>query len=319
MSNNTSVTWANLEALFQRQLIAWPLLRDNYKKYEQVQVETVQLEGVTIQTQYNPSRIISSAARTDKESLSKRKCFLCLENLPPEQEFLLFEDKYRILCNPYPVFPRHYVIATVEHTDQSIINRLGDMLSLSKQLKECTIFYNGPASGASAPDHLHFQAATKGYMPIDAIDPRHIQLSRQKGDASFYTLTNYLRNGFIIRAASREGILYFFNQLWEVLEILPQETEPRMNLFCNYSDGWELKVIPRIKHRPRHFYARGDDSFLSSPGAADIGGTFIISREEDLALEKNSNLTAIYQEVCYSSSYIFNRTKLMPADKSHQG
>ena len=30
-----------------------------------------------------------------------------------------------------------------------------------------TLFYNGPRSGASAPDHMHFQVGTRDFMPID--------------------------------------------------------------------------------------------------------------------------------------------------------
>ena len=127
--------------------------------------------GLTVRLQHNPARMISSAAKLDKADIAKRKCFLCRENRPPEQIMKKFEGrkgkKYHILVNPYPIFPDHLVIAADRHTDQTIWKRYVDMLDLARKYQDFTFFYNGPKSGASAPDHHHFQAAPKGLMPLE--------------------------------------------------------------------------------------------------------------------------------------------------------
>lgn len=123
--------------------------------------------GFSIRAQFNPARIVSTGAKVDARSLKERKCFLCPENLPVEQERLPFGFRHLVLCNPYPIFPQHFTIPTRKHTPQLILPQWNDFLELTRRLAPFTVFYNGPRSGASAPDHAHFQAVTRGIMPLD--------------------------------------------------------------------------------------------------------------------------------------------------------
>lgn len=285
-----------IDGLFTRQLVSWPLLRDNYERFKQVQVKTLSVDGLPVIVQFNPSRIVSSGAKTDARSIQERKCFLCSQNRPPEQEEVPFGSDYLILCNPFPIFPQHFTVPARNHVDQTIIGRFGDMLDLAKALDSYTIFYNGPRSGASAPDHMHFQAVTKDYMPIDKLD-----ISQCKPLYSgLYLLENYLRNGWIIASEAKEEAQTLFAYICDVLGTPSGEVEPMMNLFCNYEKGqWIIKVIPRKKHRPSQYFAEGEDKFLSSPGAADVGGVFITSREEDFRKATPDLLRDIYRQICF--------------------
>ena len=153
------------------QLSRWPLACENFRALKNVLTREVEIGGLKVTLQHNPARMISSAAKLTKADIAKRKCFLCRENRPQEQIMLKFEGrkgkKYHILLNPYPIFPDHLVIAAARHTDQTIWKRYVDMLDLARKYTDFTFFYNGPKSGASAPDHHHFQAAPKGLMPLE--------------------------------------------------------------------------------------------------------------------------------------------------------
>ena len=168
------------------QLSRWNLACDNFRALKNVRVREVDAGGLTVKLQFNPARMISSAAKLSKEDIAKRRCFLCRENRPPEQIMIKFEGrkgkKYHLLVNPYPIFPDHLVIAADRHTDQSILHRYVDMLDLAGKYDGYTFFYNGPRSGASAPDHHHFQAAPKGLIPL--VNDVDDLISRINDDAS---------------------------------------------------------------------------------------------------------------------------------------
>jgi hypothetical protein len=216
-------------------------------------------------------------------------------------------NKYWLLCNPYPIFPDHFTIASRYHVAQSIRQRFDDLLKISRCLSRFTCFYNGPESGASAPDHMHFQAVSHGYMPIDHETEGYKgeEILNESG-AKLYPLTRYLRNGFRIEAETEAGAAVVFKRLYHTLRYCVNgESEPRMNLFCRYDNGrWEVVIVPRIKHRPWQFYADGSQHILTSPGAADIGGVFITPRKEDFEKINPTILRDIFTQLCFDDSFI---------------
>lgn len=153
--------------LLTGQLASWETARNNYAALSGVRVKELNVNGIPYKVQFNPARIVSSGAKVDAKSIQERKCFLCPANLPPVQKGIPFGGHYHILVNPFPIFPRHLTIPELAHTPQRIASRFTDMLELAEALTEYTIFYNGPRCGASAPDHAHFQAGNKGFMPIE--------------------------------------------------------------------------------------------------------------------------------------------------------
>ena len=292
----------NIKQLLKEQLGEWTLARDNYKALEDVESKDFFFDGFTIRVQFNPARIQSSSAKVDAKSIQKRECFICRDNLPVEQKGIPFGKRYQILVNPYPIFPEHFTITDIAHTDQLIAGRYGDMLDMAESLTDYIIFYNGPKCGASAPDHAHFQAGIKGFLPIEN-DIRKIDKNKIVAEDSLtvYTLKNYLRNGFLIEAKDKSKSIDFFNKLYSLLELKDGDREPMMNILSWYDSGtWYTVVFPREKHRPDCFYAEGEDNLLISPASVDLGGVLIIPVEKDFRKITRENIIHILKEVSIS-------------------
>ena len=277
------------------QLSRWPLACDNFRALKNVRVREVEAGGLTVKLQFNPARIISSAAKLNKEDIAVRKCFLCRENRPPQQSMVRFEGrkgkKYHILVNPYPIFPDHLVIAAVRHTDQSIWHRYIDMLDLARKYDGFTFFYNGPKSGASAPDHHHFQAAPKGLIPLCEDVERFLDKFGMTEDMSYltsvqdarlYHYRKFTTGVFVIRSETAKSAAKLFYRLLDCAEIKEGEHEPQFNLFT-YHTGEEFRsvVVFRSRHRSHHYFSDGPDHLTMSPGCADMGGMFIVPVEDE--------------------------------------
>lgn len=303
------MTLSQIISLVERQRACWPLAAQNYQALEQVETRTFTVDGVTIRAQFNPARIASSGAKVDRASLEKRPCFLCPDHLPQEQIRVPYGTRYQLLVNPFPIFREHLTIPAIEHAPQRILSRMDDLLALARDLSGLTLFYNGPSCGASAPDHAHFQAVTRGVMPIDrelSVSCPSVQsLLEMPAGGKLYAFTRYLRNGFLIQATQPEEARTLFQRLYHTLPVSEEEAEPKMNLFCSYQNGcWQLVVIPRKRHRPWQYEAEGEQRLLSSPGAADVGGLFIAARREDFEKLTPDLLRDVYQQVCLSDGEI---------------
>ena len=293
-----------MNAFFESQLAEWEFARRNFEALRRIETKTFDLDGFLIRVQFNPARIVSSAAKVDAASVVARKCFLCSENQPPEQRGLPWGDGYRVLVNPYPIFARHFTIPAAEHVPQSIADRYGDMLALARCFDREVVFYNGPRCGASAPDHAHFQAVGKGAMPLEAEVGRCATAKvLEASGAAAYAIRDYLRGGFVIRSADASAAAACFGKLYEALEVLPADAEPMMNVLTWYdSDGWTSCVFPRTKHRPACFYGEGATDLLVSPASVDLAGVMIVPRKDDFVKITAENIRAIFNEVCIDDS-----------------
>ena len=278
--------------LLTEQLASWEMARNNYAALSGVQVKELNVNGIPYKVQFNPARIVSSGAKVDAKSIKERKCFLCPANLPAEQRGVPFEGHYNILVNPFPIFPRHLTIPETAHVDQRIVLRFGDMLDLAQQLTDYTIFYNGPKCGASAPDHAHFQAGNKGFMPIEQ-DWRE-QVAGKVADYGQATL-------WYLNDSPRTTLVIEFDIVYHSLDIQPGEDEPMMNVLAMYEAGkWIVFIFPRAKHRPACYTAEGDANLLSSPASVDLGGVFITPVEKDFIKITAEDIAQILSEVCLS-------------------
>ena len=290
------------------QLSRWPLACDNFRALKNVRVREVEIGGLKVKLQFNPARMISSAAKLTKEDIAKRKCFLCRENRSPEQIMLKFEGrkgkKYHILVNPYPIFPDHLVIAMDRHVDQSIWHRYIDMLDLARKYSDFSFFYNGPYCGASAPDHHHFQGAPKGLMPLENdVDAKldSLQQITSVQDARLYHYDNFTSGIFVIRAETAKSAAKMFYRLMDCADMLEEDNEPRINLFTYYRDGeFRSIVIFRRCHRSSHYFSDGPDHLTMSPGCADMAGVFIVPVEEEFNKITPELLSAMLDEVTIS-------------------
>ena len=264
--------------LFKEQLNDWELAKNNYKALEQVKVKTLDVDGHHYEVQFNPARITSSAAKVDAKSIQERKCFLCQQNLPAVQKGIPFKENYRVLVNPFPIFPRHLTIPALEHTPQFIVSRFGDMLDLAQQLEDYIVFYNGPKCGASAPDHFHFQAGNKGFLPVE-------------NDKDWQ---NILR----IESKDKQEMLQRFQEMYDALPLQADDAEPMLNILTWYDGGWWTTCLfPRKQHRPACYFAEGDANMLISPASVDLGGVFITPLEKDFEKITAEDIADILNEI----------------------
>ena len=264
--------------LFKEQLKNWELAQKNYLALKQVKTKTLVANNREYIIQFNPSRIVSTASKSDDQSIKNRKCFLCGVNLPAEQKSILFKDDYIILVNPYPIFPRHFTIPSILHEPQLIGSRFGDMLDLAQQLDDYIVFYNGPKSGASAPEHFHFQAGNKGFLPLEK-------------NRNMYDSIN-------LESDNKEDIINRFNRIYNNLPLQLDDIEPKMNILTWYdTNKWIVCIFARKKHRPKCYFAEGEANLLISPGAVDMAGVFITPLEKDYLKITEKDIEDILQEI----------------------
>ena len=296
----------NISEFFDRQLQVWDTARNNFEALKNVKVKEFNVDGTTIKVQFNPGRIVSSAAKVDAKSLKERKCFLCAANRPAVQEGIAWGDDYTILINPFPIFPRHLTIPCNEHVDQLIKGRIADMMNLSRDLEGFTLFYNGPKCGASAPDHMHFQAGNSDFLTIaPALEKAELKEIAKDGEATLYLVDTLPLNVFVVDAKDHKEGARLFKRLYDALPQKEGETEPMMNLLCYATPAGErLVVIPRKQHRPSFYGMEGEGKMLLSPASVDMGGVFITPLEKDFVKLDADLVRTIVDELCLSNDEI---------------
>lgn len=292
-----------VDRLFTRQLRDWDEAGRNYAALATAVTRHLQLGDSTIVLQFNPERRRSSAARIDKKSLAKRSCFLCTENQPSKQRAILWGNRYKIQVNPYPIFERHLTIADLNHVAQHLAGRVGDMLSLAKDLPGFVIFYNGPQCGASAPDHAHFQAGCKGAMPLCDEIVHATTLLLADGDEGFIGFVDMLgRSLFTIETTTMRAAERYALRLLDLLPVHEGADEPMVNVLCWWDEtdhAWRMVFFPRRKHRPA-CYGEGEGRLLVSPASVDMGGLWAVPEREDFEALTTAQVQAIFDELCMS-------------------
>lgn len=280
----------DLQHLFIRQLDAWEDVCDRYLALTDVQSRAFAESGLTVQ--YNPARIRSTAACIDKSALLQRPCFLCPSNRPQEQiPQPCLQGRYELLVNPFPILPQHFTLASTVHAPQSMAGEtLRQMLLLAAGLTDYFLFYNGPTSGASAPDHLHFQAGTRGYVPLERDFNRYAPALPD----GISLLTTYAVPLFAVVADSVSRCEEYLQRL---LTRMDQGQEPPMNVLAwRESNRLITLVIPRTKHRPDCYYAEPPYQRIISPGAIDMAGLIITPREDDFHNLTETKAVSILRE-----------------------
>jgi hypothetical protein len=284
--------------LLEQQKAEWNLLRDGYVSLARVETRTFAFDGFEIHLHFNPGRLASSAAKVDAKSVAQRPCFLCPRNRPSEQRALELHDDLVLLCNPFPIFPEHFTIPTLTHQPQRIRPIFPLMLDVARELApRYTVFYNGPRSGASAPDHLHLQAGNANSTPADreyAALPKTRLVATDHLRA--FAVDRYLRRLVSLEGSDREQLVRAFDLAHATLET--GEDEPMLNVFASYEGNeWRVTVYPRARHRPAAYFAEGDAKLLLSPGAVDMAGAVIMPVERDFRRVTKDDLVRMYEEV----------------------
>ena len=319
---------SDLDKFIKDQLSVWPLAAANFRAVKNSEYREFTVGGLRVKAQFNPCRIASSTAETDPGSLAARKCFLCAQNRPREQFHLRYEGKkgrlYNIQVNPYPIFRGHLVIVRAEHMPQTIWHHFPDMLLFSRLYPDFTAFYNGPVSGASAPDHLHFQACPRRSLPleekVDAFLDNPGKPLAVMQDASLYRFDGFTRGVFALKALTQKSMAKLCYRLLECSPRTDGENEPRFNLYCWYKDNeFRTIVVLRSKYRSHHYYSKGEDHLTVSPGATEMAGFFIAPLREDFEKLTGALLAEITEEVSLSEEQekmvIWRLTRTQPLIK----
>lgn len=289
---------SSISRFFNRQMEKWADARHRFRDLKHV--ETHQLSD-QLKVQWNPARIVSTGAKIDKKTLGDRPCFLCDKNRPKEQISKQIDERFLLLVNPFPILPIHFTIPARKHQPQSIYKNYGEMHRFLSLHSELMVFYNGPKCGASAPDHLHFQAGTSGILPLQANWQR---LSRNltdiislNDDEKIALIHDFVVPAFVIISKSEDSDEALFQRLYKSMPVRGDETEPMMNIIAwRKGDEYISVVIPREKHRPEAYFAEGDAQMMVSPGALDMSGLIITPREEDFRKLTEESASAILQE-----------------------
>ena len=289
---------SSISRFFNRQLEVWTDARHRFRDLKHV--ETRQFSD-QLKLQWNPARIVSTGAKIDKKTLGERPCFLCDKNRPKEQMSKQIDEKFHLLVNPFPILPVHFTIPARKHQPQLIYKNYGEMHRFISLHSDLMVFYNGPKCGASAPDHLHFQAGTNGILPLQTNWQR---LSRNLTDIislndeeKISVVRDFIVPAFVIISKSAESDEVLFRRLYKAMPQRGDETEPMMNII-SWRKGEEFisVVIPREKHRPEAYFAEGDAQFVVSPGALDMSGLIITPREEDFRKLTEEKVLSLLQE-----------------------
>ena len=299
--------------LIRDQQEEWELAGKNYAGLKNVKIRKLAYDGFDMVVQFNPERIRSSAAKVDAKSIEARPCFLCQQNLPREQRGISVLEKYHILTNPFPIFPEHLTIPHSDHIDQLIEDKFEDMLDLAKLLEDFTVFYNGPKCGASAPDHFHFQAGIKRFMPIERDYKKGLFFhdSKHINGLEVIRWSEYLRTILTFSGREKEKISEAFSKLYLKLQALqPEEAEPMLNILTSYeASRWTVHIFPRKLHRPWQYFEEGEKQIVLSPASVDMGGILITPREEDYHKISMSDAQDIFNQVCLEESVFTTLTK----------
>ncbi|MBR5074550.1 MAG: DUF4922 domain-containing protein [Bacteroidales bacterium] len=344
--DNIVLNQAAVDRLFRDQLQRWPLARDNYAALENVKLRSFPLDekaekSVEMKVQFNPSRMVSSTAKIDAETIRARQCFFCKEGRPAEQMGIRFQGvttDYIVQVNPFPIFKRHLVIQSKSHSRQELDStRMADMLNIARTINKFVVFYNGPNSGASVPEHFHFQAGEKGVIPIEAQFSRfrkELIVSygpslRQDGPVSFnylriYHLLDYARGSFIIDAASVKMAISAIGKIYSILSTLTGRGngrfeaddivssdmkkfseggmwEPMMNIVCWWQGGfWRIAIFARGELRPSCYTAEGAEHFTISPACVEMSGLVITPVEDDWLRLRPKDVRKMFDDVAIS-------------------
>ncbi len=297
----------SIESMFSRELSLHGRAFINHQALSGMEVREFDIDGYPARLLYNPAREASVMADISEETIRNRQCFLCEEGLSPEQLGTLWrspatQEEYIFRVNPFPIFDLHFTISLSYHKRQQIEGHFADMAAIARELPDYTIFYNGPMCGASAPDHLHFQAVPAGNMPSEVIARKgeHLEPIYSCISGSISRFTVWSNGSYLLRSNSKEGIDTLFTHLMNNAPSFDSgEWEPRVNILSWWeADTYSTLVFFRRESRPACFSAEDPkERILISPASVEMGGVAIVSSRESFNMLTADKLISIIEEV----------------------
>lgn len=260
-----------IKAFFDSELSQWEECAKRYADLAEAHSRQVEVDGKEYTLMFNPARMRSATAKVVGGKV-ERPCFLCRNNRPEVQHDVEIqpvgsENRYVLSVNPFPILPEHFTIINSEHARQTMtLARLEDMAFMARELEGYLIFFNGACSGASAPDHFHFQAVPENLVPLTSWSESVWKtIGVQKGEADNVKI-DFSKSDFC-------------------------------NILCWCIDG-ELHwwVVNRKCHRPWQYEAEGNEKVLISPASLEFAGVVPLAREEDYNKMTDALLSDIYDQ-----------------------
>jgi len=263
---------------------------------------TLRPNGATSRPNAGAFTLPAKAGKPSAAGRNERRCFLCLDHLPEVQKGILYRSDYLILSNPMPVFSSHFTVSHLDHRRQAIAENINTLLQLMADFGSgWMVLYNGPKCGASAPDHLHFQAGPSGQMPIEKEirGKKRLTLMTQVDGVLLYRMRDLGREVIILEGDDPMAVEGAFKGLLNALKkVLLTDEEPMVNIAGFHEQKkWRLVIFPRRKHRPDAFFREGDARVVVSPGVIDMGGLLITPVEKDFVRLDGASVESIYGEV----------------------
>lgn len=282
-----------IEQMYDYELTLGGRAAKQYGLLDSVMRKDLPIEGFPSYLLYNPGRKHSVMADVSPEVLAHRQCFLCPEGVEDKQQALAWEN-YVIRVNPFPIFRHHFTISSAQHEPQRIKGHYLDMLHLAEQLPTYSIFYNGPRCGASAPDHMHFQAVPMNSLPLQTWCDEHISGNRSNDEVLIERIPVFCPSSFLIESKQEDGMERALFSL--------------IDLFCNdfnivswkHNGQFRSIIYFRSKSRPDCFFAEDErEQILFSPATVEMSGVGIVSSEDSFHKIDADRLHQMICEVSY--------------------
>lgn len=302
-----------------RQLDTWTEARGRYKDMQLIRTRELVTDRLTMRAQFNPARIVSTGADIDTKAIKERPCFLCAKNRPEEQMTKELDSRFELLLNPFPILPHHFTIPSRRHQPQAIYGNYGEMHRILERYPDLTVFYNGPRCGASAPDHLHFQAGTAGILPLQTewqrLSRTLLPVITVNAEEGIWSIGDYPVPALLIKSRTQETDERLFGKLYKAMTVEKGDTEPMMNIVC-WRSGYDYLavVFPRKKHRPDCYATADREGMMISPGALDMAGLIVTPREGDFERITAEQAEAIMREVAIDEADFDAIVDAMKAD-----
>ena len=296
--------------MFSRELASRGRAFVNYGALAQVEVKDMTIDGFPAKLFFNPARVRSVMADVSPEALQKRACFLCPDGLEPLQLTTVWDSPtgqtYFIRVNPFPIFNHHFTISSSIHERQTFAPHMESMLHLAEAMPEMSIFYNGPMCGASAPDHMHFQAVPRHSMPIEDYFSTNyanaVLVQESDLQSHLATLEKVLSMASIPENATQTGSLTAgashteeWEPRWNIISWHEPASSP--NSLIASSPKFNTIVFFRRESRPQCFFAPENERILFSPGTVEMGGVGIVANRESFDRITPEVLRSMIQEV----------------------
>ena len=296
--------------MFSRELNAHGRAFLNYEALAQVEVKDMTIDGFPAKLFFNPARVRSVMADVSPEALQKRACFLCPDGLEPLQLTTVWDSPtgqtYFIRVNPFPIFNHHFTISSAIHERQTFAPHMESMLHLAEAMPEMSIFYNGPMCGASAPDHMHFQAVPRHSMPIEDYFSTNyanaVLVQESDLQSHLAALEKVLSMASIPENASQTGSLTAgashteeWEPRWNIISWHEPASSP--NSLIASSPKFNTIVFFRRESRPQCFFAPENERILFSPGTVEMGGVGIVANRDSFDRITPEVLRSMIQEV----------------------